>query len=143
MSVANNPKYGEINNHGAHILNLYHTGDFPKLSQQNLATDVDSKGNTIIHIIATNLDKNALEELIKHNGRCLIDVINKPNNKKSCPLHKALKAIEKIGAQDYSIITYMINELNADPSKPDGKDRIIDIVPGSMTETESESGPLF
>ena len=122
------------------ILNLYHMGDFEKLSQHDLGTAIDSNGNTIIHIIATNLDKNALKELVKFNSKCITySNINKPNKHETCPLHNALETINKSNNPDHSFVTYMIDKLNADPSIPDKEGRIIAKSTGLTSEPGSES----
>lgn len=128
MALVNNQQKQtkNISTDGIEILDLYRKGDLKKLAQCDLSTTVDSDGNTIVHIIATNLDKNAFEKLINFNDKCILPIlINKPNNQLDCPLHKALQSINASDRDDYSIISFMINKLNADPDIPNKDNWVI------------------
>lgn len=119
------------------ILDLYRKGDYLNLSKLNLATPIDADENTIIHIIATNLDMTALENLAKYNEKFISSgIINKPNKNSDTPLHLALNSLEKHKSDDHSIITYMIKKLHADPTLPNDNDVIVDSM---TTETPFSS----
>lgn len=129
-----------ISSDGIQILDAYRKGDLKKLSQCDLSTVVDSNGNTIIHIIATNLDKEAFEKLINLNNRCIsTTMINKPNNQSDCPLHKALESLNDSNSDDHSIISYMITKLKADPNKPNKENLIVVKEMDVTSDSDSES----
>ena len=107
------------------ILELYHQRNINDLCKCNLADKLDSDGNTILHIVAVNLDQDTLQKINQLVPSKLRKNINIANNHGELPLHKALDSIEKTTGRDDTIITYLINELGANPNIPDNKNRII------------------
>jgi len=97
------------------------------LAINNLGTSVDEDGNTIVHIMAENLDLDALKQIMaKYPGALSYDIVNKPNKKLMLPIHKALESIEKQNLPDHSFITFLVETLKANPSIPDDQDRVIE-----------------
>lgn len=108
------------------ILKLYQQRDWEKLARMDLGQPVDAEGDTIVHIIAKNLDWEALKHIFNCDTRCFThSVMNKPNKESDRPIHKALQAIEKSGSKDYSMIDFMIRKLDADPTLPGAGDLVI------------------
>ena len=102
-----------------HILSLYNNRDFANLSKQDLSTPVDSEGNTIIHVIAQKLDKNAIESLLRENPNSLsYSIINKSNNNLDLPIHLAMKTIEQTKRDQDDFITFLIEKCGANPNVP-------------------------
>lgn len=115
------------------ILKYYQMKDYEKLASSDLKQPVNANGDTIIHIIAKNLDKNAFESIRKYNPKALnYTVINTPNKLSEFPIHHALKTIKKNRLMEYDFIDYMINELGAKSDIPDIRNRII------VSESDSE-----
>ena len=107
-------------------MTIYLNRDFKLLSQKNLEQIVDNDGNTIIHIIAKNLDRDAFDEIKKYNQNAIkYSIINKSNKKMQYPIHLALKSIKKRNQQDHAFIEYMINVLGANPKIPNVNNHII------------------
>jgi hypothetical protein len=120
------------------LLNLYREGRFEKLAQHDLGNPVDADGNTLMHVIASKLDKGALEKLVASNKQCITyTIINKPNKEGDCPAHRALKTIQNKGSADFSFISYIKNKLGADLSIPNKGNYVIAQNPGPMTEAGS------
>ena len=113
------------------LMKLYKNRNFEELSKKDLAQPVDDEGNTIIHIMAYNLDKDGFVQLTKyykesHNGKVLpYDLINKENYLKEVPINKASQRVEenlsgKLGESKYRInekasalVDYMVGTLRA------------------------------
>ncbi|AVL94713.1 hypothetical protein ma327 [Moumouvirus australiensis] len=107
------------------LLNLYFTGQYNKLANSNLTQPIDQNGNTILHVIASNLDKNALESILKQNPNAINhNIINTPNNRSELPIHKAMESVQN-SKSNQDFITYLIERLGANPGIPDANNRII------------------
>lgn len=139
MSTINqNPIYA------TELVKMYDEGKLHELSNCDLSKKIDEKHNTVIHIIAKRLDKKTFDTLRKLNGKCFTYAnINEPNGNGNRPLHKALKSINKLGTNDYSFITYMIDTLGADPSLPNNENIIIVKSINSLSYTESDTPSDF
>lgn len=107
------------------IIELYKQGKYDELARTNLSGKLDDDGNTIFHIIADNLDQNALERLFSRASIQVKNHINIINNKGESPIHRALDAIKNKSYPNDNIITYMVDVLEADPTIPDSQNRII------------------
>lgn len=111
------------------LLQLYKRGEYHKLATKDLTQPIDSEGNTVIHRMAENLDKNALETIRKNNPAALkYEVVNKPNKRYELPIHKAMETIQKNqtgGQADQNFINYLVEQLGAVQNIPDNKNRII------------------
>jgi hypothetical protein len=109
---------------GQQILDFYHKGNFKELAKSNLEVPVDSEGNTIVHVMAKNNDKNAFDKLLEQNPKLFdFGLINKPNLKSELPIHQAVES--SANQKDQSFITYMIEKLKANPNIPDNNNRIV------------------
>jgi hypothetical protein len=94
-------------------LDLYKNRDFQKLSKCNLKTPIDKNGNTIVHLMAKNLDKEAFERIYDYNQYAFdSDVINCINNNSKTPLQLVY---ESNGTNLNEMINYLIDSLGADP----------------------------
>lgn len=109
------------------LINLYSNRDFGSISKNNLNTTVDFNGNTIVHIMAENLDKTGFEALRNINSNLFgPDVINKRNKNNQTPIHLAMDRIHDNNNKDgYDFISYMIDTLGANPDVPDNNNRVI------------------
>lgn len=126
MSTKNTTNYSKTNPKNQNLIDLYQKNDFEYLAKSNLKEPIDNNGNTIIHLMAANLDREAFKSLLRCNPKSLsYDVINAPNNKSELPIHKALETVQKNNQNDHSFISYMVNELHANPNIPDSQNRII------------------
>ena len=120
------------------LMELYKKRDFKALAQKNLKTPVDNLGNTIVSVMAANLDKEAFEAIRAANPKALsYDVINTPNNKQDLPIHVALETIKKNNSDD-SFINYMIS-LGAKTNIPNSQNKIIVKNTTQVTQTNDKS----
>lgn len=77
-------------------LDMYLTQNYSALANSDLRQVVDTDGNTVIHHMASNLDKNALQKISETNPNAITyDVINKSNNNGELPIHKAMQTIQE------------------------------------------------
>lgn len=116
-------------------MEYYFQRNFESLAKCDLLQSINKNGDTVIHVMAKNLDKAAFE-LLMENGANIKEVINVPNNNEITPLHYAMDSIDQYPqkwANDF--ITYMIKNLGANPEIPDDKGRVI----SSATGTQSKS----
>ena len=94
-------------------LQFYKNRDFQKLSKCNLKKPIDNNGNTIVHLMAKNLDKEAFERIYDYNQYAFdSDVINCINNKSKTPLQLAYESNE---SNIDEMVNYLIDSLGADP----------------------------
>lgn len=107
------------------ILKLYHQRNVDELCKKNLIEKLDTEGNTILHIIAMNLDQDTLQKINQLIPSQLHGCINTKNNLGELPLHKALDSLNNMNSPNDSIVTFMIKILGADPNIPDNNNRII------------------
>lgn len=114
------------------VLNRYLTGDFSSL-RQDLDKKINDNGDTILHIIAMKLDKDALEKIGPENIKPYINIKNKRGE---CPIHKALEAIQETNNKYYEFINYLIDNCGANTEIADNKGRIV-----AETETVSPKLP--
>lgn len=125
-TLKNQPFDLSVSRNIVNLLDLYQKKDFQKLSQSNLRQPIDNDGNTIIHVMAENLDKVAFELIREINPNAFYyEVINAPNKKQQLPIHLAMISISNNPEMSDEFIDYMINELNANPDIPDGNNMII------------------
>ena len=123
----NNP-VGEKCSVNPYLVDLYQRRKFDELVKNDLTKVIDSRGNTLIHHIADNLDKDAFEQLRNMDqGIFTYKLINTPNNNAELPVHRALKSLKKKKEDDHSFITYMIDVLGANQHVPDKWNRVIAI----------------
>lgn len=128
-----------MNKHIPNIISLYEQKNFKSLAGIYLGMPIDSYGNTIVHIMAKNLDKDAFQEILKYNNTAFnYSIINKPNKKNEFPLHVALESTEKNDISNYEFIKYMIDILGANPEIPDNKNRIIVINNDNKNDTHNQ-----
>ena len=127
----------------SNIMSMYYQKNFESLANTYLGIPINDEGDTIVHIISQNLDKNAFQEILKHNNMAITySIINMPNRKSRYPLHAALDSILKDSNPNYEFIDYMINVLGANPKNPDNNDRIIVIDDNNdNNDNESETHP--
>jgi len=119
------------------ILGLYHQRNINDLCKKNLTEKMDVDGNTILHIIAMNLDHDTLQQINNLIPSQLHGCINTKNNLGESPLHKALDSLNNMNTQDDSIVTFMIKILGADPNIPDNNNRIIIPIEDSLSPSSS------
>ncbi|AUV58335.1 hypothetical protein [Bandra megavirus] len=113
------------NNQNSNPLNLYLNKQYDKLANSNLKQPIDQDGNTVLHVIASNLNKQAFENIRKNNPNAINhSTINIPNKNSELPIHKAMESIKKNNS-NHEFITYMIDNLGANPNIPDINNRII------------------
>ena len=106
-------------------MELYRKRDFKSLADSDLKQPVNNDGDTIIHIMSQELDKNGIETLLMYNPYAITyEIINMPNKKSQLPIQKAMASIERVKQNTYDFITFMIR-LGANPDIPDAKNRII------------------
>ncbi|AGC01859.1 hypothetical protein H012_gp604 [Acanthamoeba polyphaga moumouvirus] len=129
------------NTNNNNLLNLYFTGQYNKLANSNLSQPIDQNGNTIMHVIASNLNKNALESILKQNPNAIThNIINTPNNKSELPIHKAMESVQKSNS-NHDFITYLIERLGANPGVPDANNRIIVTNQGNFNNPNNITNP--
>ena len=126
----------DVNMPGPDVVAKYQNRNFISISPNDLIKKIDQEGNTIVHLMAKNLDQNAFEtirdierELGRGSTITRSDVINARNNKGDTPLHVAMKAIsEKNGEGDqanYDFISLLVNSFNARTDIPDSQGRVV------------------
>ena len=116
------------------LLDLYKKRNFQELAKYNLKKPVDQEGNTIIHLMAANLDLDGFKALKKDNAASLTpDVINLVNKNGETPLNKAMQSLRKYPS-DHSIIDYLKEKLGANPNIADKE--------GYIIKTESEANDV-
>lgn len=109
------------NNQRNDQMNLYSKRDFESLAKSNLKQPIDSNGNTIVHMMAKNGDKEAFERIHNINLNAFDnDVINAQNNKLQTPVHLAME-----NSKGHNLVNYLIDTLGANPNLPDNQNRII------------------
>ena len=97
------------------ILKSYDEGKYHELLG-NLDKSVDELGNTILHHMAQNLDKDAFESLKKMDRKCFTyAIINKANKHGDTPHHLALRASEN-GKDASELLDYLFDECGANPN---------------------------
>jgi len=107
-------------------LENYLKKDYEKLAFSDLKQTVNNDGDTVIHLLAKNLDKAVFELIQRYNPNAITyDIINIPNKKLELPIHKALETIKKNNDMGQDFISYMVNTLGANPDVPDANNRII------------------
>lgn len=122
------PSMNTINplNLSNNLVKLYVKKEYKNLAFSNLKQPINNDGDTIIHILAQNLDKAGFELILQYNPKAITyDIINFPNKKAELPIHKALEYIQLIKQSDQDFIDYMIDRLGANPDIPDANNRII------------------
>lgn len=103
---------------------LYVNRNFKELAKTDLKNPINNDGDTIIHLIAFNNDREAFENIRRENSKALsYDVINNPNKKGELPIHYAMKGRKNVN--DNSFIDYMINDLKANPNIPNSNSQVI------------------
>lgn len=111
------------------IMKLYNEKNYNQLARQNLKKPIDEQGNTIIHYMAMNMDREAFDAIRKiQPDKLSYDVINYPNKNGELPIHKAVEIAymeNKNGSYKHEFITYMIEILKANPDVADSKNRIV------------------
>ncbi|CAH6420665.1 Hypothetical protein MVR_LOCUS192 [uncultured virus] len=86
--------------------------DYSKLTSNDLNFPIDEHGNTILHKLASSLNRNGFETLKRVNPEALAKTnINVLNKKGDTPLHSALNTIKNCEIEDYSFIDYMITDI--------------------------------
>jgi hypothetical protein len=108
------------------VFEYYMKKDYEKLAFSNLKQPINSNGDTIIHVLARNLDKQAFETIRKYNPKAITySVINTPNKLSELPIHHALESIKMNEQIGYDFIDYMVNELGASTNLPDINNRTV------------------
>lgn len=125
------------------FLTAYALRNFNVLAHSDLSRGVDDNDDTIIHLLAKNLDKDGLDQIIKINpGAITNTVLNKQNKNNETPLHCALDAIKKNQQSNQEFVDYLI-ELGANPNIPDKNHRvIIDVNNQSVDERANKINDL-
>lgn len=88
----------------AAVLNAYSSKDFDKLITMDLSQAIDSKGDTILHLIAKYLDKDSLEKILQKNPNILKDLVHKANSEGKTPGQVALESLKRKGSTDTSFL---------------------------------------
>ena len=115
-----------VNMHQTNPLEHYLKKNYDKLAFSDLKQSVNNNGDTVIHIIAGNLDKAVFELILQFNPNAITyDVINMPNKKLELPIHKAMETLLSNNYKNHDFINYMVNVLGANPDIPDANDRIV------------------
>ena len=121
-------------------LEFYVKKQYHKLAFCNLKKPINSDGDTIMHKIAENHDKDAVQELSKNNPKINMEsVINVPNKRMQLPIHKAMDAVKNGNCHEFEFVTYMIQNLGANPNIPDEDGRIIDQTDEKLTSNLSDA----
>ena len=117
------------------VLNRYLTGDFSSL-RQDLDKKINDNEDTILHIIAMKLDKDALEKIGPENIKPYVNIQNKRGE---CPIHKALEAMQETNNKYYEFIDYLIDNCGANAEIADNKGRVVaETETLSMTASEKK-----
>jgi hypothetical protein len=107
------------------ILRSYNESDYKELLNR-LDTTIDDMGNTILHHIASKLDKNALESLKKLDKKCITyTLMNKANKNGDLPIHVALKTLIEKDADSHEFIEYLIEHCHANPNISNNEGMVI------------------
>uniref|UniRef100_A0A6C0CAA7 Ankyrin repeat protein n=1 Tax=viral metagenome TaxID=1070528 RepID=A0A6C0CAA7_9ZZZZ len=107
------------------ILQSYNESNYKEILDR-LDTVIDDMGNTIIHHIASKLDKDSIESLKKLDKKCITyTLMNKANKNGDLPIHLALKTLIEKDADSHDFIDYLINECHANPNIPNNEDMVI------------------
>lgn len=107
------------------LFKLYISKNYDKLSSLNLKEPVNDRGDTIIHIMAKNMNRDAFDAIRKINRHAFrYDVINYPNKNHQLPIHVAMEAVS-LNPSGQDFISYMIEELGANPNIPDTNNNVI------------------
>jgi hypothetical protein len=117
------------------LVRLYKTNNFKDLAKCDrcLKTPINREGDTILHLIAKDLNKPALELILNYNPDALRDdAINVQNKNYETPLHKALDSTLNSNIKSHEFIDYLISK-GARENIPDKNQRII--------ETQEEKSP--
>jgi hypothetical protein len=131
MTDANNKNgnsLSQMNNQkiNTNLLNLYSKKNYDAIAFENLKQSVNNNGDTIIHLMAKNLDKAGLELIMLKNPNAIsYDVINTANKQSQLPIHLAMETIKNNNITGNDFINFMINTLGANPEIPDKANRII------------------
>ncbi|XWV25242.1 hypothetical protein QJ856_gp0530 [Tupanvirus deep ocean] len=116
----------QLSSNNNDILSAYIKKDYSALASANLNQPINNDGDTIIHVMAKNLDKAAFELILLTNPKAITySIINTPNKKSQLPIHLALEKIQENQQMGDDFINYMINVLGANPDIPDANNRII------------------
>lgn len=109
------------------LLSSYQAKNFNTLASANLRQPIDNEGNTIVHLMAKNLDREGFEKLLSINPKSVTDeLINAPNNNSQRPIHLAMQSIQSNNDPSKNqFIEYLIYRLGANPSIPDNNNRIV------------------
>ncbi len=119
----NNKNTQTINND---VMMLYNKKNYDALASLNLKQPINVDGDTIIHLMAKNLDKAGLELIMLKNPNAITyDIINFPNKKSKLPIHMAMETIKENNMKGDEFIGFMVNTLGANPEIPDNANRII------------------
>jgi len=107
-------------------LKFYTERDYTKLAYSNLNELINRNGDTIMHLIAKNLDKPTMELLMLYNPNAITyELINTPNNKGELPIHKAMESAQNTPQIGQDFVNFMVNNLGANTKIPDSNNRII------------------
>ena len=112
------------------ILTAYKSGDI-KMLASNLDKPIDNQGNTILHVIASNLDDATFNKVSKIH-KFTYDEMNKLNDMQETPLMVSVKKMQLSGSRSHDIIDDMIRN-EADPSITDSNGTSI-----KVTETPKD-----
>lgn len=82
-----------MDNHTSNnVLSHYHNKDFKSLANCNLNQTINVDGDTVIHLMAKNLDLFGIELLVRYNPKNIRDAINVKNKNFQTPIDKALES---------------------------------------------------
>ena len=69
----------------------YYNKDYQSLAKCDLKQSINSDGDTIVHLMARDLNKPAIEFMLRYNPAQAHDLINSKNKKMQTPINKAIE----------------------------------------------------
>ncbi len=94
---------------GNQVLKCYQNRDFDGLLKYKLSDPINNNGDTIIHVMAKNMDIDAFKTIMNKNINALnYATMNSQNNNGMTPLHVALDEHNLRDINDTDLLNLMI-----------------------------------
>ena len=86
----------------------YHNKDYKALANCDLKQIINSDGDTVIHLLAKDLDQLGIDLLLRYNPNQMRNVINAQNKKQQTPIDKAIETNGN-NRESHQFVNYMID----------------------------------
>uniref|UniRef100_A0A6C0LSQ9 Uncharacterized protein n=1 Tax=viral metagenome TaxID=1070528 RepID=A0A6C0LSQ9_9ZZZZ len=120
---------------GAEILDMYVNGKIDELTKCDLSIPIDTRGNNLLHMLASNVDLKVLKK-VSENPKCTTyTIVNRVNYDGDLPIHVAMNTDNSL-ENKHEFIDFLVNKCGARTDIPNRRGQIIELEKSQLNSEE-------